>query len=156
RALPIAVAQRLAHAHFAFAAVVVPAVVQKIDSVVQRRSNDADAFLLVFLIPYVIPAQPHHRNLFARASQRPPRHFCLRVRRPGHFIRAGCQRRPYSDFQNLSSSHAAILFISNHLSAVPLAAILEFVHDLISLYWAEAFSLHPSASSEKMPLDLEF
>ena len=54
--LPIAVAQRLAHAHFAFAAVVIPAVVQKIDPVIDRRANDLDAFLLILLRADVIPA----------------------------------------------------------------------------------------------------
>ena len=49
--LAVAVAQGLAHADFAVAVVVVPAVVQKVDAAVDRGADDADALLLVFRLP---------------------------------------------------------------------------------------------------------
>src|SRR5713101_9835350 len=45
RFLAIAVAQRVAHADFTLAAVVVPAVVEKIDALIEARADDSNAFL---------------------------------------------------------------------------------------------------------------
>src|ERR1022692_2740166 len=45
--LTVAVSQRFAHAFFADASVVVPAVVEEVDSAVERGAYDADAFLFV-------------------------------------------------------------------------------------------------------------
>ena len=45
--LAVSVAQGLAHADFAGAVVVVPAVVEEVDAFVERGANDANAFLLV-------------------------------------------------------------------------------------------------------------
>src|ERR1017187_8491974 len=42
--LAVAVAQRLAHANFTFAAVVVPAVVEKVHAFIEARADNSDAF----------------------------------------------------------------------------------------------------------------
>ena len=68
--LAIPVAQSLAHAHFALAVVVVPAVVEEVDAVVERGADDADALLLVLLHADVISAEADHGNFLARAAQR--------------------------------------------------------------------------------------
>src|ERR1035438_625614 len=58
--LAIAVAQRLAHANLALPAVVVPAVVEKVDSPVDRRAHDTNTLGLVEIGPdKVVSAQPH-------------------------------------------------------------------------------------------------
>ncbi len=67
--LAVAVAQRLAHAHFAVAAVVVPAVVHEVDAIVHGRADDLDAFGLAG-IANVIPAEADHRNLLQCVTQR--------------------------------------------------------------------------------------
>src|SRR5207302_10893763 len=57
--LPVAVPQRFAHPAFARAVVIVPAVVQKVDPVVDGGANDADTLLLVGLLAKVIaPPRP--------------------------------------------------------------------------------------------------
>src|SRR3989441_5069890 len=58
RLVAIAVAQRLSHADLAHPAVVVPAVVEEVDSAVDRRADDADGFLLVRLPPEMVAAHP--------------------------------------------------------------------------------------------------
>src|SRR5882762_8343169 len=65
----IAVAQCLAHANFARAAVVVPTVVEEVDAGVERSANDADTRLLIGLHAEVIAAQTDDRNSFARTSK---------------------------------------------------------------------------------------
>src|SRR5258708_3999503 len=70
RFLPVAIPKRLAHANFALAAVIVPAVIEKINSAIQRRSDDADTLLLIRLHADVVAAQPDHRNFFVGAAQR--------------------------------------------------------------------------------------
>ena len=70
----IAVAQGLAHADFALAAVIVPRVVQKVDAVVDGRADDADAVLDVLLHADVIAAQADQRDTLARAAQGPIAH----------------------------------------------------------------------------------
>jgi hypothetical protein len=63
--LAIAVAQRLAHANLALAAVVVPAVVEKVDSPVDRRAHDANTLGLFEVGPdKVVSAQPDHGDHF--------------------------------------------------------------------------------------------
>src|SRR5216683_463096 len=58
--LPVAVPQRFAHPAFARAVVIVPAVVHKVDPVVDGGANDADTLLLVGLLAEVIAAQAHN------------------------------------------------------------------------------------------------
>ena len=59
RFLPIAVAQRVAHADFALAAIVVPAVVEKIDSLIKPGADDANAFLRIRLFAKMIATEPN-------------------------------------------------------------------------------------------------
>jgi hypothetical protein len=70
--LPVAIAQGLAHADFALPVVVVPRVVEEIDTTVERGANDADTFLLVLLHAEVVAAKADHGNLFAGATKRAP------------------------------------------------------------------------------------
>ena len=67
--LPIPVLQRFPHADFAVAAVVVPAIVEEIDALIEGGANDADAFLLVALHADVVTAKPDAGDFFACVSQ---------------------------------------------------------------------------------------
>src|SRR5467141_1426907 len=69
RLLAIPVAQRVAHADFTLAAVVVPAVVEKIDSLVEARADDANAFLGIRLIAKMIATEPNERDFLFAAAQ---------------------------------------------------------------------------------------
>ena len=66
--LAVAVAERLAHADFAAAAVVVPAVVHEGDAVVDGGADDLDAFLLLLLSADVVAAQADHGRLLPRCA----------------------------------------------------------------------------------------
>src|SRR5271165_99743 len=68
--LAIAVAQRLAHANFTFAAVVVPTVVEKVDAFIEARADNTDAFLGIRLLAKMIATQSDERNIFSGAAQR--------------------------------------------------------------------------------------
>src|SRR4029077_9261729 len=61
--LPVAVPQRLTHADFALATVVVPAVVEEIHSIVERCAYQANAQLLVFRMANVVAAKADDGNL---------------------------------------------------------------------------------------------
>src|SRR2546426_5357898 len=65
----IAVAQRLSHADFARPTVVVPAVVEEVDPVVDGRADDADGFLLVSLPPEVVAAHADQRHHLSGAPK---------------------------------------------------------------------------------------
>src|SRR5437899_3868308 len=68
--LAIAVAERLSHAELALSAVVVPAVIQKVESVVDCGTDDANTLRLRQLRPdEVVSAQAHHRNHLPCVSQ---------------------------------------------------------------------------------------
>src|SRR5437588_12752062 len=67
--LAISIAERLAHADFALAVVVIPAVVEKSDAGVESSSDDANAFLLVRLHAEMITTQSHNGDPYAGASQ---------------------------------------------------------------------------------------
>src|SRR6267154_425725 len=69
RLLAITVAQRIAHADFTLAAVVVPAVVEKIDALIEARADDANAFLGIRLTTKMIAAEPNERDFFFSAAQ---------------------------------------------------------------------------------------
>ena len=62
RLLPIAVAQRVAHADFTLAAVVAPAVVEKIDSFIETRSHDANTLLGIRLVPKMVATEPDEQT----------------------------------------------------------------------------------------------
>src|SRR5271169_2747721 len=68
--LAIAVPQRVAHADFTLAAVVVPAVVEKIDSLIEARAYDANALLRIGLFAKVIATESNERNFLSGAAQR--------------------------------------------------------------------------------------
>src|SRR5579884_304905 len=53
--LAITIAQSLAHANLALSTVVIPAVVEEVDTFIESHSNEADAFALVLLIPDMVP-----------------------------------------------------------------------------------------------------
>src|SRR5215469_1868973 len=70
RLLAIAVAESFAHPEFALTAVVVPAVVQKIDSIVDASANDAYGFRLSeFRLAQVKSAEANDGNLFSCAPK---------------------------------------------------------------------------------------
>src|SRR5215471_2735433 len=65
----IAVPERFAHTNFALAAVVVPAVVQKVDALVESLSNNRDALVGIYLLTEVISADSNQRDFFAGAAE---------------------------------------------------------------------------------------
>src|ERR1700730_13016125 len=69
RFLAVSVAQRVAHTDFTLAAVVVPAVVEKIDALIEARTDDANPFLRIRLVAQMIATEPYERNFFAAATQ---------------------------------------------------------------------------------------
>jgi len=73
--LPVTIPQGLTHAHFAFAVVIVPTIIEKIDALIDGGSNDANALPFVFLGADMVTAQAHKRHLLATASQRAVRHL---------------------------------------------------------------------------------
>src|ERR1700752_1075664 len=58
--LAVTVAKGFAHSNFALSAVVVPAVVEKIDSFIDSGSNNPDALCWIALLAQVIPAESDH------------------------------------------------------------------------------------------------
>src|SRR5438309_18356 len=80
RFLAITVAQRVAHADFTLAAVVVPAVVEKIDARVEARADDANAFLRIRLISKMIATEPNQRDFLLAAAQGAVRNVVLGLR----------------------------------------------------------------------------
>src|SRR5207244_13494296 len=71
RLVAIAVAQRLSHADLARPTVVVPAVVEEVDTVVDGGADDTDGFLLVRLPPEMVAAHTDQRHHFSSAPQAP-------------------------------------------------------------------------------------
>src|SRR5204863_3091521 len=97
--------QRLSHAHFALAIVVVPAVVEEVDAVVERRANNSDALLLIMLRAEVVSANPDHRHPLAGVSE-----GAIWDRRLGR-IRKLLRHRTHNagssnSFQEIASIHA--------------------------------------------------
>src|SRR6266852_8811057 len=68
--LAVSVAQGLAHADFAGAAVIVPAVIEEIDAFIERGANDANAFLLVALTAEMVSTQADAGHVLAGVAQR--------------------------------------------------------------------------------------
>src|SRR5712671_855328 len=68
--LAIAIAQCFAHANFTLSAVVVPAVVEEIDSFIDSGTHDANTLVGIALFAQVISTEPDQRNAFARAAER--------------------------------------------------------------------------------------
>ena len=69
RFLAVSIAQGLAHADFAGAAVVVPAVVEEVDAFVEGGADDANALLLVLLAAEVISAESDAGHVLAGVAQ---------------------------------------------------------------------------------------
>src|ERR1700687_225158 len=67
--LPIAVAQRVAHADFALAAIVVPAVVEKTDSLIQPGADNANTFLGIRLLAKMIATEADERDFLTGVAQ---------------------------------------------------------------------------------------
>src|SRR6266851_2104258 len=103
--LTVAVPQRFTHPDFTRAVVIIPAVVHKVDPVVDGGANNADTLLLVGLLADVIAAQAHNGDLLSRASQGAIRYPSLcfgapcRVANPSDYC--GCD----SHVQELSPCH---------------------------------------------------
>ena len=118
--LAVAILERLAHADFADAVVVVPAVVHEVDAVVDGSADDADALLLVTLHADVKTAETDEGDLFSAAPQRAVRHFA-RCRRKGALEDCGRNSRsrdPECEFSQklppalLSAAHGLTSFVS--------------------------------------------
>ena len=56
--MAIAVAQRVTHADLTLAAVVIPAIIEKINSFIQTHAHNANAFLRIRLLAKMIATQP--------------------------------------------------------------------------------------------------
>src|SRR5713101_3975581 len=68
--LPIAVAQRVAHAYFAIATIVVPAVVEKINSFILLAADNSYTFLGIRLLAKMIATEADDRDFLTGAAQR--------------------------------------------------------------------------------------
>src|ERR1700693_125887 len=79
----VTIAQRFAHADLTLAAVVIPAVVEKIDALIQTSANDTNAFLGISLFAKMIATETNERDFFSAAAQRSIRNviFGFRSRR---------------------------------------------------------------------------
>src|SRR5260370_15674835 len=67
--LPIAVAQRVAHAYFAIAAIVIPAVVEKINSFIQPAADNSYTFLRIRLLAKMIATEADDRDFLVGMAQ---------------------------------------------------------------------------------------
>src|SRR6185437_4232660 len=87
--LAVAIAEGFAHANFALAAVVVPTVVEEIDSAIEGGADDADT-LLLFGLPADVPtAQADGGDLLAGAAEGTTRYFASGFGGPCGAGRAG-------------------------------------------------------------------
>src|ERR1035441_4892398 len=114
-ALAIAVAQRLAHAKLALPAVVVPAVVEEVNSLIDGRAHDAKTLRLFEVWPdKMVSAQPYHRDHFLCVAEPTAGNFShgfssfRKPRYPG-------EHRSASDHFEELSSHG----IERHIIALP-------------------------------------
>src|SRR5208282_230411 len=103
--LAIAMLERLTHATFALAAVVVPAVIEESDSVIDCGTNDADTLsLLEVRFAKMISPEPYCGNLLPRAAERAAGNFPLGFRRRRVRREARKDRGPNGSLQELSAS----------------------------------------------------
>src|SRR5580692_788784 len=81
--LAVTIAQRVAHADFTLTAIVIPAVVEKIDALIETGANDANAFLGICLFAKMIAPKANERDFLSAAAQRSIRNviFGFRSRR---------------------------------------------------------------------------
>src|SRR5256712_4248503 len=102
----IAVAQRLSHADLARPTVVVPAVVEEVDSVVDGRADDADGFLLVSLPAEMVAAHADQRHHLSGASKATVRNPVARSHgRHAHRFRMPCASRQATPTTHGKSLH---------------------------------------------------
>src|SRR6185436_15814968 len=95
-ALSVSIAQRFAHADFASAVMIVPAVIQEVNAAVDRFANEPNAFFLVTRHANVVPTQANGGDLLASASQLSINHLVLGFSTPGlagsAHHHSGCER----------------------------------------------------------------
>ena len=110
RALPVPVAQRLAHSDLALPAIVIPAVVEKGDSAVDRGADEADAVRLPEVwLAEVKPAEPDRGDAFPRAPERAVGNLTCPFR-PRRGRRDACRDRGGGrDSQELPAGHRGIV-----------------------------------------------
>src|SRR2546430_11300675 len=115
----IAVAQRLSHADLARPTVVVPAVVEEVDSVVDGRADDADGFLLVSLPAEMVAAHADQRHHLSGASKATVRNPVARSHgRHAHRFRMPCASRqatPTTQGKSRSEEHTSELQSQSNL-----------------------------------------
>src|SRR5215470_17683958 len=110
RLLAIAIAQSFAHPDFALTAVVVPAVVQEIDSIIDASPNDAYGFRLgEFRLAQVKSAEANYRNLFSRAPKGSAGYFLWSFSELCVFRQACQHRRARCYFQKLPPRHSGVV-----------------------------------------------
>jgi hypothetical protein len=117
--LAVAVAQGLAHADFAAAVVIVPAVVHEGDAGVDGGADDLDAVLLVLLPADMVAAQADDRHLLPGPAQRAIAHVAAdrllgplqvaRIGRPGAGRQGGRRGRRHHP-EELSPLHGDLSF----------------------------------------------
>src|SRR5260370_19939487 len=69
RPLAILVPKRVAHADFPLSAVPVPAIIEKVDTLVEACSDDANAFLGIRLLAKMLATESYKRNSLFAADQ---------------------------------------------------------------------------------------
>src|SRR5208283_4689719 len=107
--LTIAVAQSVAHADFTLAAVVVPTVVEKIDSFIEARPDDANAFLWIHLFAEMIAAKPDERDSLSAAAQRSIRYAILGFRWQNLLVGLWQEKGRYRKSQESPPGNAGII-----------------------------------------------
>src|ERR1700686_5220774 len=107
--LAITVTKGFSHSNFALSAVVVPAVIEKIDSFIDSGSNNPDALCWIALLAQVITAEPDHRNVFPGAAQRAIWNPILTIRRSKRAQRSGHQKGCGSHTDKLSPVETRVL-----------------------------------------------
>src|SRR5579859_2017231 len=107
---------------------VVPAVIHKVNAVVDRSSNDANAFSFVLGNGHVITAQSDKRNFFSRAPQSPVRHLAHSGPRNGaqRFSRCWSARnsarnsdRACNSGCHFSQKTPSVCFVAAHVKSSP-------------------------------------
>jgi hypothetical protein len=90
----IAIAQGFAHADFADAAVVIPAVIEKVYTAVDTRSDNPNAFRLGDVGPAeMIAADPYNGDFLAGATERSTRDVAAGRRTTKHWQESYCRER---------------------------------------------------------------
>jgi len=83
----ITVTERLPHPYLTHAIVVIPAVVHKVDAIINGGPDDPDALFFVLLLADVVAPQPDKRYFLTRASERAV----------GHLLLCHCSKQAFRD-----------------------------------------------------------